>query len=99
MTEQPIITIHPSKPRVSLGILLITDNAHDLLTQEEIGQALARHLVGDWGDLPPEDWEANEEGLVQGYRLLSAYGKGDRRFWIITEADRSITTILLPNDY
>lgn len=99
MTHHITTTILPIRPRVALGILLITRNAQEILTQEEIGHAIARHMTGDWGDVPPEDREANEEALVHGYRLLSAYGDGDRRFWIITEADRSVTTVLLPSDY
>lgn len=99
MTHQPTIIIRPEKTRVALGMLLITRNAQELLTGEEIGHAIARHMSGDWGDVPPEDREANEEALVQGFRLLSVYGEGDRRFWIITEADRSVTTVLLPSDY
>jgi hypothetical protein len=61
--------------------------------------ALRRHACGDWGDLCPEDTLANEEALRDGDRLLSAYGQGELRFWIITEADRSVTTVLLPEDY
>ncbi len=99
MTNNESPTVRQAMPLVTLGTLLITRNAHDLLTPEEIASAIAKHLVGDWGDVPPEDWEANDEALLKGYRLLSAYGQDDRRFWIITEADRSVTTILLPNDY
>jgi hypothetical protein len=99
MTDNESPTIRPAMPLVTLGTLLITKSAHELLTPEEIASAIAKHLVGDWGDLPPCDWEANNEALLEGNRLLSAYGQDDRRFWIITEADRSVTTILLPNDY
>lgn len=61
---------------------------------------LARHLVGDWGDLPPEDRQANEDALQLGGRLFSAYWtKGRERVWIITESDRSATTLLLPLEY
>jgi hypothetical protein len=62
--------------------------------------ALQRHVTGDWGELCPEDIEANEQALLNGARLLSAYrsAKGVK-FWIITEWDRSVTTILLPEDY
>lgn len=61
---------------------------------------LARHAIGDWGEVGPEDWQENELSLREGYRLLSAYttSAGDK-LWIITEADRSATTILLPEDY
>ena len=65
----------------------------------EIADGLARHAAGDWGNVCYDDALANEEGLIEGFRLLSAYGQGDRRFWIITEHDRSVTTILMPSDY
>jgi hypothetical protein len=81
------------------GQTVITSNAANRLTRAEIVDGLARHLSGDWGDLPPEDILLNEEALIHGNRLLSAYGKDDGRFWIITERDRSVTTILLPEDY
>lgn len=63
--------------------------------------ALAQHLQGKWGVLDPEDWQANDEALVNGGRLLSAYPlpNDPGNFWIITEHDRSVTTILLPSDY
>ncbi|MBL9204261.1 MAG: hypothetical protein JNN01_04205, partial [Opitutaceae bacterium] len=61
---------------------------------------LARHARGDWGELPPEDVEENELSLKEGYRLLSASSdRHSTRFYIITEADRSATTLLLPEDY
>ncbi len=63
-------------------------------------RALNRHLQGDWGTLDPEDIEANENALRNGGRLFSAYlTSAALKFWIITEADRSATTILLPEDY
>jgi hypothetical protein len=85
--------------RVPLGELVITANASVRLSTEEVLAALRRHASGDWGNLCPEDAMANDDALHQGGRLLSAYGEGDFRFWIITEADRSATTILLPEDY
>lgn len=60
---------------------------------------VVRHLSGDWGDVCEEDARANEDALEQGYRILSAYTFKDERIWIITEADRSVTTILLPEEY
>jgi len=61
---------------------------------------LKRHLAHDWGDVCDEDKEANEQALVDGARLLSAYTLNDgTQIWIITEADRSATTILLPSEY
>ena len=79
--------------------MAITANASLQLATEEVLTALKRHASGDWGDLCPEDSLANDAALQREGRLFSAYGQGDNRFWIITEADRSVTTVLLPNDY
>jgi hypothetical protein len=85
--------------RFPLGQLVITANASLRLSSEEVMTALRRHASGDWGDLCAEDTLANYHALNAGDRLFSAYGQGDQRFWIITEADRSVTTVLLPDDY
>ena len=85
--------------RFPLGQVAITANASLRLSTEEVMTALSRHASGDWGDLCPEDTLANDHALNDGGRLFSAYGQGEERFWIITEADRSITTVLLPDDY
>jgi hypothetical protein len=85
--------------RFPLGQLAITANASARLSTEEVVTSLRRHAAGDWGDLCPEDALANDLALLHGGRLLSAYGQGRSRFWIITEADRSITTLLMPEDY
>jgi hypothetical protein len=85
--------------RFPLGQVAVTANASLRLSTEEVLTALRRHASGDWGDLCPEDALANDTAVRQGDRLLSAYGQGARRFWIITEADRSVTTVLLPEDY
>ena len=61
---------------------------------------LVRHANGDWGDVCKEDWKSNDEALKNGERLLSEYKlPDDRRIWIITEWDRSATTLLFPEDY
>jgi hypothetical protein len=61
---------------------------------------LMRHLAGDWGDVDAEDWKENEYSLKHGLRLLSAYRLADgTKVWVITEADRSATTFLLPEEY
>ena len=85
--------------RFPLGQLVITANASLRLSTEEVLSALRRHACGDWGDLCPEDALANDTALSEGGRLLAAYGQGAGRFWIITEADRSATTVLMPDDY
>jgi hypothetical protein len=61
---------------------------------------LLRHLHGDWGDLPPEDLQENERALQVGSRLFSAYRtRTNEKVWVITEWDRSVTTLLLPEEY
>jgi len=70
------------------------------LDQLDIRSALSRHVRGDWGDLCDEDWKANEDALVNGARLLSVFlSRKKDRFYIITEWDRSLTTVLLPSEY
>ena len=83
-----------------LGRLLITPAAQAVLTQEDILTALNRHVHGDWGVVGPEDKAENDLSLKQGFRILSAYeSNGGEKFWIITEADRASTCVLLPSDY
>jgi hypothetical protein len=85
--------------RFPLGQVVATANASLRLRTEEVLSALARHASGDWGDLCPEDTMANDDALAHGGRLFSAYGIGEVRFWIITDADRTVTSVLLPEDY
>ena len=85
-----------------LGQLVATPGALEALKEAEVSflPYIRRHLEGDWGDISPEDAGENELSLEQGFRLLSAYTlPGGDRIWIITEADRSATTILLPEEY
>ena len=61
---------------------------------------LVRHIAGDWGDVDEDDRRENELSLQHGFRLLSAYTlNSGTKIWIITEADRSVTTVLLPEEY
>ena len=88
--------------KFSLGRVVATPGALEALAnaEEDAATFLQRHATGDWGDLCKDDLEENELSLAQGYRLLSAYRLKDlEKIWIITEADRSATTILLPEDY
>lgn len=64
-----------------------------------VATLIARHAAGDWGDLGDEDKRANEIALEYGYRILSAYDTPKGKVWVITEADRSATTVLLPEEY
>jgi hypothetical protein len=82
------------------GQFFATERASHEIGFEQILMALKRHKSGDWGDLCPEDWEANEKALQEGGRLFSVYyDQNGTKFWVITEADRSITTVLMPDDY
>ena len=88
--------------RFSLGQTAATPGALEALA--ESGQTpdffIARHQSGDWGEVDAEDQQANDQALIYGDRLLSAYRTlRGKKVWIITEADRSSTTILLPEEY
>ena len=84
-----------------LGKVVATPGALKLLSDagEHPLDYLARHASGDWGELCAFDRRQNEIALRDGYRVLSSYEVPTGRVWIITEADRSITTILLPEEY
>ena len=90
----------PATPRFPPGAIVATPGVLTRVTPEELLAALGRHLSGDWGELDEHDWRANDSALQDGTRLLSAYvASNGERFWIITEADRSSTTSLLPEEY
>ena len=87
-------------PRFPPGQIVMTRNAQQSLHPEDVTTSLGRHLRGDWGDCCPEDLAENELSLQAGLRLMSVYhDRHGTRFWIISEGDRSVTTILLPTDY
>lgn len=86
--------------KFDLGQLVTTRNALDALNPNDVFAAIVRHASGDWGDVCDEDRKENERSLEHGFRLLSVYQDRDgTAFWIITEADRSATTVLLLEDY
>lgn len=85
---------------VSMGQLFITSTALAVLPGSDVASGLTRHSTGDWGEISAEDAKTNDRALVCGARLLSSYRtRNGVRFWIITDADRSKTTVLLPEDY
>lgn len=89
-------------PKFSLGRLVATPGALAVLSdaKQEPFEFLARHQCGDWGELNPEDKAENDLSVQEGLRILSAYQtRTNVKIWIITEADRSVTTILLPEEY
>lgn len=87
------------------GPIVVSRGVHDLITENEkfarhVHLSLERHLAGDWGDVCDEDRVANELAIKEGDRLLSVYTKeGLPKIWIITEWDRSATTVLFPEEY
>ena len=86
--------------RVPLGRVVITANAAEKLLEVDVARAIRRHASGDWGDVDAEDRAANDRAIQDGDRLLSVYRTTSGiKFWIITEWDRSATTVLLPEDY
>ena len=86
--------------KFKLGHIVATPNALAQLTQEDILMGIQRHQAGDWGEVSQEDCKENELSLKQGFRLLSVYHAANHtKFWILTDADRSATTVLLPEDY
>ena len=87
-----------------LGQIFMTRGVNDRVANNEkfakfVFNCLQRHTSGDWGDLCEEDRNENELSLKQGFRILSSYHTRVYKIWIITEADRSATTILFPQEY
>lgn len=91
----------PARQRLQPGHLLMTPGVKHLVDQCKFNplEYLERHIRGDRGDIGAADWQTNEEALLSGDRIFSAYQiDPDLRLWIITEADRSVTTLLLPDE-
>jgi len=88
-----------AESRFPLGLILITPEADEGLSSEEVDSALARHSHKDWGDVGEEEWKKNNRSLRNGSRVFSVYHAGNgSEFWVITEPKRTITTIILPNE-
>jgi len=86
--------------KFEVGQLGITPGAQESIPMNEVQVALRRHASGDWGKVCDEDKSQNEWALRNAARLMSVYESvSSETFWIITEADRSSTTILLPSEY
>lgn len=86
--------------KFNIGKVAITRNTVDVLDLEDVWHCLIRHASGDWGECTPADAAENELSLKEGFRVLSVYRDRDGvTFWVITEADRENTTVLLPCDY
>lgn len=87
--------------RFELGRVVGTPAALAVLEEARVEslELLRRHVSGDWGVVPKEDAKENELSVERGYRIISSYPVEEGKVWIITEADRSVTTILLPEEY
>ena len=89
------------QPLFALGQTVATRGALEAMQRLEVSPLalLSRHQRGDWGSLDKEDKQANDQALTLGDRIFSSYQLEAAKFWVITEADRSATTILLPEEY
>ena len=90
------------RPLFPLGQIVATPGALTALYKAKTlpAHVLDRHAAGDWGDVPAVDAAENALSLERGYRILSSYAlETGARLWVITEADRSVTTLLLPSEY
>jgi hypothetical protein len=93
-------SLNSREPKFDLGHVVITNGAMDELDPFDVQIALFRHQRGDWGDVCQQDWKANDEALTDGWRLLSVYrDRNEKKFFINTEWNRSVTTVLLPWEY
>lgn len=93
---------HPHvSPLFSLGSVVATRAVfyHLTASQLDANSFLQRHQCGDWGNVPPEDAAENDFAVKNGLRIFSSYQMAGKRVWVITEADRSVTTLLFPCEY
>ena len=98
----PDTILRGNVPLFDLGAVVATPGARDALCKHPklLHRIVARHAGGDWGEVEAQDRRANDRALVSGERLLSAYTTPlGQTVWVITEADRSSTCVLLPNEY
>jgi hypothetical protein len=89
-----------------MGRIVATPGVLAVVTELRLRECLRSHQYGDWGSVCPEDARENDLSVAQGFRILSCYAidptkpaSGDNRLWVLTEADRSVTTVLLPSVY
>lgn len=93
-----------SPQRLQLGRTVATIGVDTWMSEDQsrrvaVSQCLMRHASGDWGAVCPEDSQINDEALIREERVLSAYEVDERKIWVITEWDRSVTTVLFPEEY
>lgn len=93
--------VSQSAPLFPMGQIVATPAVADHFAAHGVSPMnyLSRHACGDWGDVPPEDAAANQASIELGTRILSSYKVASEVVWVITEADRSSTTLLFPSEY
>lgn len=106
MSDSKALLRNSKKALFPLGTVCMTPGVAELVEQHQLSihEYLARHVSGDWGDVCIDDAAENTLSLLEGYRILSAYTFTSApavhsKIWIITEANRSVTTLLLPSEY
>jgi hypothetical protein len=87
------------QPLFGLGICTKTWGANQELGDNELNELLTRHQYGDWSEMEGEDQDSNRKAVKRGGRIFSAYTLRGIKYWVITEADRSATMVLLPEEY
>ena len=97
----PCRTLQKPSPLFRLGRIVATRRVLAHLERHGVvaDPFLRRHVTGDWGDVPAEDAKSNQLAVQHGARILSSYEVAGERMWLITEADRSVTTLLFPSEY
>lgn len=89
---------------IQLGKLVMTSGmshwaGYDPARMEGILHSVKQHQSGNWGEVDSEDWQANDQAVEEGTRILSSYTLFGKKIWVITEWDRSVTTVLFPSEY
>jgi len=99
-TERPNRNPFARKLSFALGATVMTPGAMNALEPDELLSFVARHARGDWGEVDDGDWKENDFSVENRFRILSVYSsRNGEKVWVITEADRSATTVLLPEEY
>ena len=93
------ISASPENVKFELGRLVATPGVIDAIGVERTTPYIVMHMTGHWGDLDEQDQRTNDWSVKNGARILSQYYWEGEKFWIITERDRSVTTLLLPDEY
>jgi hypothetical protein len=98
--KKVVIGMAPDKQKIPIGRLVVTSTVKMQVPVPKIIESVERHITGEWGNVSEEDWKRNDDALIHGERIISSYhinGHGD--IWVITEADRKVTTVLFPDEY